>query len=154
VKRLDKVDKTFMISGIFFLYRFLVRLFRNSGTFCPLCPKIGIGYGHCDEIFRKIHFGGTKNPENIFLCSKNFRKNFLGKSVHALTHNTKLSPTTQKSHFSDVIAIAGCQGHLQPVSPENHTIINAKKGAVKTPLYCTVLFDLKWIFWQNNHFNE
>jgi hypothetical protein len=95
-----------------------------------------------------------KYPENIFLCSKNFRKNFLGKSVHALIHNTKLSPTTQKSHFSDVIALAGCQGHSQPVSPENHIIINAKKDAVKTPLYCTVLFDLKWIFWQNNHFNE
>ena len=32
--------------------------------------------------------------------------------------------------------------------------LRGMEGARKTLLYCTVLFDVKWIFWQNNNFNE
>jgi hypothetical protein len=67
-------------------------------------------------------------------------KNFLGKSVHALTRSPELSPTIQKTiknlsktHFSDVISITGSQGHLQPVSPEKPTVINAKKRFPQKP---------------------
>jgi hypothetical protein len=70
---------------------------------------------------------------NIFSGREKIQKTFSTKSVLALPSETELSATTQnpqtplKNKFSDVIAIAGRQGHLQPVSPENPAIINAKK---------------------------
>jgi hypothetical protein len=68
------------------------------------------------------------------LRAKNFREiYFFGKFVHALTCKTELSPITPKTHFSDVIAIAGSQGHLQPVSPEKPAVINAKKRCRQKP---------------------
>jgi hypothetical protein len=82
-----------------------------------------------------------ENPENIFSGrDRNFRKIFSNKSVHALTHRPELFPDTpklqknlSKTQFSDVIAIAGSQGHLQPVSPEKPAIINAKKRCPQKP---------------------
>ena len=37
--RSGQKGKIFTISGIFFLYNFLVRLYRKSGTFCLFVPK-------------------------------------------------------------------------------------------------------------------
>jgi len=82
----------------------------------------------------------TENPENIFLCARNFRKKLFGKirtRTHPLTgiifNYQKTIKNLSKTHFSDVIAITGSQGHLQPVSPEKPTVINAKKRCRQKP---------------------
>jgi len=82
----------------------------------------------------------TENPENIFCVREISGKNFFGK-IRTRTHpqtriipnhsKTRLNPP--KSKFSDVIAITGSQGHLQPVSPEKPTVINAKKRCRQKP---------------------
>jgi len=56
--------------------------------------------------------------------------------------------------FSDVIDLEGLILRLAGVFCDNWTTRLVRKGARKRLLYCTVLFDLKWIFWQNNNFNE
>jgi len=84
--------------------------------------------------FMKNFFRKTKLREKFFGVRENFRKIFLGKSVHTLfpqtriIHNCSKTPkNSSKPKFSDVNSIAGCQGHLQPESPKNPAIVNAKK---------------------------
>ena len=69
------------------------------------------------------YFQFKKNPENIFLENP---------YTHLLTKQN-YPEATPKTHFSDVIAIVGNQGHLQPVSPEKPAIINAKKRCPQKP---------------------
>jgi hypothetical protein len=82
------------------------------------------------------NFPAQRKSEKIFLWrEKNFRKKHFRKNpeTHA-RQKPKFLQTTQnpvhtlsKPQFSNVIALAGSQGHLQPVSPEKPAIINAKK---------------------------
>jgi hypothetical protein len=93
---------------------------------------------------------GKKSPENFpaqrksgkifFWRERNFRKNISGKFRRRTHSKIKFLLTAQnpvyilpKYQFSDVIALAGNQGHLQPVSPEKPAIINAKKRCPQKP---------------------
>jgi hypothetical protein len=70
---------------------------------------------------RKIFFACEKFPGNIFFGKIRTRTYLQNRII------PKLPQKPSKTQFSDVIAIAGSQGHLQPVSPEKPAIINAKK---------------------------
>jgi len=88
-----------------------------------------------EKRFHEIFFPRkTILREKFFGVRENFRKKFLGKSVHTLfpqtriIHNCSKTPKNpSKPKFSDVNSIAGCQGHLRPESPKNPAIVNAKK---------------------------
>ena len=73
----------------------------------------------------------TGNPENIFRVCEKFPEIFSGK-ICTRTHPqnriiSRYLKNQSKPKFSDVNSIAGCQGHLQPESPKNPAIVNAKK---------------------------
>jgi len=84
-----------------------------------------------------VNGGSQRNPENIFFRARNFRKKLFWENPYthspANQNSFQLPKNLLKTRFSDVIAIVGSQGHLQPVSPEKPTVINAKKRCRQKP---------------------
>ena len=98
------------------------------------------------EKILKFFFSAKENSGIFFSMDLHSLKNRL---IHQIIVKNR-----SVSGFSDVIDLVGFIVRLAGVFCDNRTIRFVKKGVRKTPLNCTVLFALKWVFWQNNDFDE
>jgi hypothetical protein len=92
---------------------------------------------YCRQKIPGKFYQQEKNPENIFPgVRKIYKKYFQQNPDTPPSHNTKSlipSKTPLKPKFSDVIAIAGNQGHLLGVSPKKPTEMCLKKSDRQKP---------------------